>query len=208
MVSTIGTRYVPRIGEKVGPEMTRLLYRPAGFGLFLNFVLALIPVAGTFDYHPHSVHRAWLTTIFVVSLARFALNLAFVRRMPSQQELPRWRLAFILGVTFAGLVWGAAGWLYFERPALMPQLLLMVILTGLNAGGARSLAAVPISYCIYVTATLAPLLFRAAASGEPSVEMMALVIITYALFLINTAKLNHGDLWRLWNLPRRKTRHW
>ncbi len=142
----------------------------------------------------------WLTSIFLVSLARFGLNWAFAKAQPPPERLGVWRRAFILGVAAAGLIWGIAGWMYFESDQLLPRLLLIFILAGLNAGAARSLASVPWSYRIYVVATMAPLLFRFATISEPGGWTLALITITYALFLLNTAKLHYADLLRLWRL--------
>ncbi len=188
------------IEDKVDAEMTRLLYRTAPFGLFSNFILAVVLVIGTIAVHPADLQLRWLTTIFVVSIARFTLNFAFARKRPPTPQLAAWRMAFIVGVAIAGLVWGAAGWFYFTVPALMPRLLLVLILAGLNAGAARSLASMPLAYGIYVVTTLTPLLIRVLTAHEPGASIFALVIVTYALFLINTARLHHGDLRRLWGL--------
>ncbi|MCX6956313.1 MAG: ATP-binding protein [Verrucomicrobia bacterium] len=171
-----------------------------GFGLFSNFALAVILVAGTFRVHAPSLHAVWFGAITVVSLARFGLNLAFARARPAAEQLPRWRCAFLAGVAVAGLIWGAAGWWYFAGPAILPRLLLVMILVGLNAGGARSLASVPWGYRIYVVATLTPLLARFLTLDEPGGGTLALITVTYALFLLNTAKLHHADLLRLWRL--------
>ena len=67
------------IGQKVEAEMTRLLFRSSGFGLFSNFALALILVAGTSATHPTSLHEPWLGSIVLVSLGRLGINLAFAR---------------------------------------------------------------------------------------------------------------------------------
>ena len=188
------------IDQKVEAEMTRLLFRSAGFGLFSNFALAVILVAGTLVTHPTSLHVRWLGAIVLVSLCRLGLNLAFARAQPTAERLAPWRLAFLAGVALAGFIWGLAGWLYFENPQMLPRLLLIFILAGLNAGAARSLAAVPWSYRIYVVATLTPLLARFATVGEPGGWTLALITVTFALFLLNTAKLHYADLLRLWRL--------
>lgn len=188
------------IDRKVEAEMTRLLYRSAGFGLFSNFVLGFVLVAGTFTAHPLTLHLPWLGALLVVSAVRWWLNLAFARARPPPAELAKWRRRFLLGLTAAGLVWGAAGWLYFAPSAFLPSLLLVVILAGMNAGGARSLASVPVAYRLYVITTLAPLLIRYVTLPEASGWTLALVTVTYALFLLNTAKLQHADLRQLWQL--------
>ncbi len=189
----------PSIGQKVDGELTRLLYRSAGFGLFTNIVLALILVAGTRQTLPWSLHAFWLGAILAVSLARWALNLAFARAKPPLAALPRWRLAFIAGVAIAGVIWGAAGWFYFASDDWLSRLLLSMILVGLNAGAARSLSPVPLGYQLYVVATLTPLFLRFVLWPDAGITL-ALITITYALFLIKSAHLHQGDLRKLWQL--------
>jgi len=79
-------------------------------------------------------------------------------------------------------------------------LLLVVILAGMNAGAARSLASVPVCYRVYVITTLTPLLVRFATLPESGAWTLAFVTVTYALFLLNTAKLHYNDLRRMWRL--------
>jgi len=188
------------IDQKVESEMTRLLYRSAGFGLFSNFILALLLVAGTFQSLPRRLHLVWLGATLAISFGRWGLNLAFARARPPLAQLHRWRLAFLAGVVLAGLCWGSAGWFYFETTETMPRLLLAMILIGMNAGGARSLAAVPASYHFYVAATLGPIVVRFVTQPMESGWILALMTVTYALFLANTARLHHADLRRLWQL--------
>jgi len=190
----------PTIDQKVEAEMTRLLYRSAGFGLFSNFALALILVAGTFTTHPWSLQAPWLGAIILVSLGRWGINAAFARAQPPLEQLRPWRNAFLAGVAVAGFIWGTAGWLYFETDEVTPRLLLIFILAGLCAGAARSLASVPASYRIYVVATLTPLLIRFVSLPAAGSWTLALITVTYALFLLNTAKLHYADLQRLWRL--------
>ncbi len=191
---------VPSIDERVESEMTRLLYRSAGFGLFSNVVLAFVLVAGTFVYHPLSVHVLWLGALLLVSLGRLGLNLAFARTNPPLAKLHFWRHAFLMGVAVAGFIWGSAGWIYFDGDEVLPRMLLIFILAGMNAGAARSLASVPLSYRIYVIATLTPLLFKFMTLPDPGAWTLAFITVTYALFLINTARLHHADLRQMWRL--------
>ena len=194
------TAISPVIDRKVEAEMTRMLYRTAGFGLFSNVALALILVAGAFNTQPWSLHAKWLGAIVLVTLARVAIGVAFARLNPAEAQLPAWRKAFFVSVVIAGFIWGSAGWLYFDTPLFLPRLLLVFILGGLNAGAARSLASVPWSYRLYVFSTLSPLLARFLTLPESGTWTLGLITGTYALFLLNTARLHHADLRRLWRL--------
>jgi len=188
------------IDQKVEAEMTRLLYRSAGFGLFSNFVLGLVLVAGTFTAHPIALHGPWLGALILVSLGRLGLNLSFARANPPPGRLHVWRRLFLVGLVVAGLIWGIAGWLYFSSGDFLSRLLLLMILCGLNAGAARSLAPVALCYRVYVLATLTPLMVRFITLPEDGGWMLGLATLTYALFLLNTAKLHQTDLRHLWRL--------
>ena len=188
------------IDRKIEAEMTRQLYRSAGFGLFSNFALAFILVAGTFGVYPPSLHGTWLGAIVVVSLARWAVNAAFARAQPAPEQLGAWRHAFLAGLAAAGCLWGAAAWYYFQSDQVLPRMLLVFILAGITAGAARSLASVPVCYRLYVFATLAPLFARFVTLPAGGGWTLGLITITYALFLLNTAKLQSADLQRLWRL--------
>ena len=190
----------PTIDRKVDGELTRLIFRMAGFGLFSNFVLAVVLVAGTATVHPLPLQVAWFTAMMVVSCLRWGLNIAFARRQPPVEQMAWWRRAFIAGVIAAGVIWGAAGWFFYEAAEMLPRLLLVSILVGMNAGAARSLAPVPLSYRVYVVATLAPLFVRFLTVDEAGSWTMAILVVTYALFLLNTAKLHYLDLRQFWRL--------
>ena len=190
----------PVIDRKVEAEMTRMLYRTAGFGLFSNVALALILVAGAFNTQPGAIHLKWFGAILGVTLARIALGVAFARLAPDDAHLPAWRKAFLVSVVIAGFIWGSAGWLYFETELFLPRLLLVFILAGLNAGAARSLASVPWSFRLYVISTLSPLLARFLTLPEAGTWTLGLIVVTYALFLLNTARMQNADLRRMWRL--------
>ncbi len=190
----------PTIDRKVEAEMTRMLYRTAGFGLFSNVALALILVAGALNTQPWSLHLKWLGAIVLVTLARVGMGVAFARLAPDDAHLPAWRKAFFLSVVIAGFIWGSAGWLYFQTDLFLPRLLLVFILAGLNAGAARSLASVPWSFRLYVISTLSPLLARFLTLPEAGTWTLGLIVFTYALFLLNTARLQNADLRRMWRL--------
>ena len=188
------------IGRRVEAEMTRMLYRSAGFGLFSNFALAVILVVGMWTYFPRSVTLGWLAVIFVISFIRYGINRAYGRRAQSDESLGRWRTLFIAGVTASGFTWGLAGIIFLETDALLPRLLVLLVISGLNAGAARSLASVQRCYVIYTVTTLTPGLWRFFSYPEAGSWTLSLCLVTYALFLLNTAKLHGADLRKLYRL--------
>ncbi|MBI2512541.1 MAG: response regulator [Opitutae bacterium] len=188
------------IDFRVEAELTRMLYRSAGFGLFSNFVLATILVVGVWDFFPHDIALGWLAVILGLSCVRLATNLAFARMARADGELGWWRRTFLVEVVLAGIVWGAGGWIFVMADGLVPRCLTAFIIAGMNAGAARSLAPVRPAYWLYVLATLGPAVVRFATADESGAWLLAAITFTYALFLINTAQLHHADLKKLYRL--------
>lgn len=79
------------IGSQVEAQMTRLLYRSAGFGLFSNFVLALILTLGLAETISWQAKGAWFATITVLSSLRIVLNWSYDREAPPNDHHARWR---------------------------------------------------------------------------------------------------------------------
>ncbi len=190
----------PGIDARVEGELTRLLYRSAGFGLFSNMVLAMVLVAGLWAYIPARQGLAWLAVMLAVSALRVALNLAFLRAPRADGDLKLWRRLFMAGVVASGCSWGAAGWIFFGVAEPLPRVLVVFIIAGMNAGGARSLAPVRAAYVSYLIITLAPVVARFILSPESGSWTLAACTVTYALFLANTARLHHADLRKLYRL--------
>ena len=188
------------IEHRVEAEMTRMLYRSAGFGLFSNFALAVILVAGMWTYFPSAVTLGWLAVVVAISMVRYGINLAYARRALSDESLERWRALFLAGVAAAGFAWGLACFIFLKTDALLPRVLVVLIIAGLNAGAARSLASVRRCYLIYTVTTLSPALWRFFNSPEAGSWTLALCFVTYALFLLNTARLHRADLRKLYRL--------
>ena len=188
------------IDAKVEAELTRLLFRSAGFGLFSTFALPVILIAGAGIEIAPTLRWTWLTAILVVSLARLALHISFARRQREDAAIPPWRAAFGVGVTVSGCVWGLGGWFFLDTAALLPRCLAVFIIAGMTAGAARSLAPVRQFYLVYVLTALTPVAVRFATFPEAGSWTLSLITATYALFLVHTAWLHHADLRRFYHL--------
>ena len=96
----------PAVGQRVEAELTRMLYRSAGFGLFSNFVLAIVLVAGVWTYFPAHLTLGWLAAVCVITTARIAWNISYLRRPQRAGELANARHLFYAGVIASGVAWG------------------------------------------------------------------------------------------------------
>jgi signal transduction histidine kinase/ActR/RegA family two-component response regulator len=182
------------ISERVEAELTRLLYRSAGFGLYSNFTLALVVAAGVWTYFPVRTTVTWLAVMVLVTLGRALLNYSFSRRVLRDDQLKGWRTLFYVGVVLAGVTWGVGGWLFLHTDDLLPRCLVVFVLAGLNAGAARSLASVRLCFVVYILTTLTPATVSFLGFREAGSWTLVAITFTYVLYLLNTARLHHQDL--------------
>ncbi|MBS0632279.1 MAG: response regulator [Verrucomicrobia bacterium] len=190
----------PVIARKVDDQMTRLLYRSATFGLYSNFALAVLLVLVSGPHFPPLLNRLWLGASLVVSVARLVLQFAFLRRPPAPADLPRWRTYFFIGLAAAGLLWGVAAWFYFDTTEFLPRLLLIMIIAGMTAGAARTLAPVVSSFWLYIVCTFAPAIAHFSTLPDAGSSSLVIITILYAAFLLHTAHQHQSSLRDLFRL--------
>ena len=188
------------VEDRLYAEMTRLLFRAAGIGLAMHFVMVLVTVVGAWNWFPHSIVLGWATAICTCLVGRILLQLLFKRAAPDLHQMRFWRHAFVLGLGVSAVLWGIAVWIFFATEQLVPRFYLIVLLCGLNAGAARSLASVPQSALFHVVATMGPLLIRYLQKPEEGGVTLAFLTATFGVYLVNMAKQGHADLEKTYRL--------
>ncbi len=188
------------IDNQVEAELTRIIYRAAGFGLFSNIALSIIYAFGIWSYFPMSLTLGWLATILFFTGVRIILHRQFFQRERSDDELPHWRKAFLIAMILGTIPWGFAGWVFLGSEDLLPRALTIMVIAGLNAGAARSLASVKSAYLIYASLTLPIVLIRFISFHEIGSWTLALCTLNYILFLVKTAQMQRNDLQQLYRL--------
>lgn len=188
------------VEQRIEAELTGLVYRTASFGLYTNIVVGAMLVAGLWSYYPSGQLSLWLGCVAAISAARLVLGAFFVRQPQAIRAAPVWRLVFVAGVALTSAGWGAAAWMFLDTRELLPRSLVLLLVAGLNAGAARSLAPLLGSYIAYAAISLLPMLVRLAGYSEPGSWTLAACIVIYAAFLTNTARQHRADLRKLLRL--------
>ena len=188
------------IERRIEEELTRLLFASADFGLFSNFVLSCVLFLGIWDYFPHQLSLTWFAINVGLSLLRLVSFWIYHRRNPRGEALHEWRMIFFAGLILSGFSWGAAGWLFLSTHAILPTVLVLFIIAGLNSGAARSLASVRLCFLVYTPVTLLPMAAHFATLGNYTGWLLAACTVIYGAFLLHTAQLHHAGLRKLYQL--------
>lgn len=188
------------IQTRIQAELTRLLFRNSPFGLWSNLALGGLLAAGQTDFASKPILVGWFVLMAAISVARLWLNRQYRRHDPSDAEHAPWRRYFIAGVVATAALWGLAGWHFLGTEELLSRSLILLIIAGLNAGAARSLASVRACYLAYPVVTLLPIATRCLILPDEGSWMIAGCIAVYGAFLIFTSRTQHHDLIRVLQL--------
>ena len=179
--------------REIDSAMIAGLYRRTGplivanFGALVLLTLALWGKADTFWL------MLWSATLAGWTLLRYGLARLYLRRPRPLDESRRWTLAFAVGSTLAGCLWGSsvvfAGDLTTDSSKLMTAFLMAALSAAAIAGYTNSLLA----FAGFIFPALAPYALRLVyLDGEASLTIAAFVGFWGLLLWIMARHLNHG----------------
>jgi PAS domain S-box-containing protein len=147
---------------QIHPEQIELFYRTSFLsvaGIFLVHA-ALYQLLSTLI----STERllVYIAISISVELVRGFGAIGYYRALKTNDvpDLSFWRWPYILSTTCQGFVIGSAVWIVYPQDAEVPALLLTMLLVGVAAGGAFTLAPNPLIAWTFVTLILVPLSIR------------------------------------------------
>lgn len=169
-------------------EQIKLLYLQAASLFLATLIIAPILVSVLWSYVPENWLVGWLATVYILTFVRFLLALSYFRKKPSVTESVIWGRLFVSGVFLSGLLWGAAGGLFFVGDSLVHQLFLAFLLGGVVAGAMSTLSSYKGAFLSFSAPTLVPYTYQVIAHGG---DTYIAVAATYLLFLFMMVKISH-----------------
>jgi len=156
--------------------------------LVASVSLALILVYMQREVIASPVLVAWSSLVVLISLLRATMVVAYQRPLDGDVHA---RLArFRMGVLFAGLAWGSAGFLLFPVDYPQHQMFLIFAVAGMTAGGVVAFSADLLSAVVFSLALTVPIIFRLFMVGDSLSMTMGMATLLYLGFMIMS-------LWRI-----------
>ena len=190
----------PSIDIRLRAELTRQLFRSAPPGLIFHFVLAAATVLGVWDFFPHATVLTWAGVIVFFIGVRAVLQVLFSRKNPGDLEMDGWRTAFTTGALIVASLWAWSIWIFFTTDHLLPRLLMIIIVCGMNAGAARALASLPSCAATFILMTMAPLIIRLFTLPDSGTWAPAMLTVLFAAYLLNMVRQEHAEREKLYRL--------
>lgn len=139
----------------------------------LTLMPAVVAVV-MWDRVNHAVLLLWVLLTVLLLAARFVLAQAYRRAQPTPQLAPRWARYFTWSSFASGLLWGAAGMLFFVEDSIGHQVFLFTCIIGLTAGSIIATSYWLPSYYAYAVPAVSMVALRLAV--EPSAEYRGLAV--------------------------------
>ncbi len=168
-------------------EQVSLLYRPTisvaiGYGLAASLV-ALVQ----WTVIDHTVILTWLACMGLVIAGRVLSFISFQRNEPDLHDIKRWEQLFLTGSIAAGLVWGSAGIWLFPHGYFEYQILTLLALVGLSAGGVTTLSALRLPIFIFLALLMTPVTIHFFVEYNDISTAVGGMMIVYTAFLASSA---------------------
>jgi two-component system cell cycle sensor histidine kinase/response regulator CckA len=188
------------LASKVRGEEINALFRQAGAVLSANVAVSAV-VAGTlWSDRQRTDVLLWLGAIAALTLARVWLQRRYLRAKPQGADVARWGVRFVAASIGSGLLWGSAGFFFFEPGNVPAQALLTFAIGGMTAAAAGTLSCYLPAFFGYFVCALAPLTLRMFLEGGQLHVGMGAMMLAYAAGMQHVARNNHRAFSRAFRL--------
>ena len=140
----------------VDAERVRYLYRNAPVAIAVNIAIGGLMYWVLWDRVLHDYLTDWLLALIVITAIRAFTVFQFIHTSPPNQSMANWRMAFLIGSTLNGLLWGMTLWIFAPFASFETPVFITFAVGGLSAGAAALLGGTFRVYLSYVIATMVP----------------------------------------------------
>ena len=153
------------------------VYRQVPQSVLGSFVGGAALVAVFWDTHNHTLLLSWFIAMLVESLARLRMTRAFRRAKVTADSVQMWSTRWVALAGIAGLLWGAAGVLFFLPADPLKQLVLVAVILGVAFGSLTLYATHRPALVAFLPAALLPLIARMVAQQDAAYVTAAIVML-------------------------------
>ncbi|MCS6945956.1 MAG: ATP-binding protein [Sutterellaceae bacterium] len=170
--------------EKILAGVIASVYRQVPQSVLGSIVGAVALIAVLWQTHDQLVLNAWFIGMLLESLARLRVARAFRTAGSEVAQVRRWARRWTVLAAAAGMLWGAAGVLFFAPEQPLQQLLVVAVILGVTFGSLTLYATHPPALFAFLPLALLPLIVRMLLQHDPAYYTAAAVV--FAVFGFTT----------------------
>jgi PAS domain S-box-containing protein len=178
--------------DEIHAEQVKILYHAAPLHLLATLINAALLVLVQWQLISPAVLSSWFLAVLGLILLRYYLTKLYKSASLESLQSRPWDLWFTLGVAGNGMLWGAAGILFFPSGSIVHQVFLAFVLGGMAAGTIGAHSAVFRVGLLYVALIMIPVSGRFIAQGNSLYLIMGLMLLLFAGLLLTTLWSAHS----------------
>jgi diguanylate cyclase (GGDEF)-like protein len=175
-------------------EHLRLIFSHSTYVILGNLAAAISLLVGSWRLIDQLTLLAWFAGIIGFSLVRWLIGWRFPDGALSEAEVARWDRRFLISVTLSGLLWGAAGGLFFIPGNPGHNFFLALLVIGLAAAAATSLSYHRFAYPFFFLPAILPISVLLAFEDGHAEQAMGLVLPFYFLLLYRLSRNSYQSV--------------
>jgi len=169
-------------------EHLRILFRHSSFVLLGNLSASFTLAVGLWNTVRHDVMVAWISAMIILNVTRWIAGRRFSAGTISDAETLRWEGRFIVSVAISGVLWGAAGSLFYIPDQPEYSLFLALLILGMCAAATASLSYHRIAYPVFLLTAITPITLHLISDSRLTVNAVGFVIPFYFILLYLLSK--------------------
>jgi signal transduction histidine kinase/CheY-like chemotaxis protein len=163
--------------EKILAGVIASVYRQVPQSVLGSIVGGVALIAVFWQTHDQNILISWFIAMLVESLARLRVARAFRTSGTEVERVKVWAARWTGLAALAGLLWGAAGVLFFAPKEPLQQLVLVAVVLGVAFGSLTLYASHRPALFAFLPLALLPLIARMVLEQDPAYYTAAIVVL-------------------------------
>ena len=181
-------------GKSVLADKLRLLYNQPLPAVGFTFFAALIYVAMMWTHANKKILLAWLGIIFISSIARILLFIAYTRKKPIGDEVLKWEKPYLYTLIIAFSIWGVGMAIVSYNLPFLYQSITFFMLTGIAGSALSTYSAIRYLAVLALLIILLPMVMVFIFSGKQLELLMAAAALIYIIAGIRSSRIYANSL--------------
>lgn len=177
------------IEEEVFAAEVKLLYKNLLVSVLANFICASLVVFGLFQAPGNTLIWSWYGCVSVVSL--FRIILLYFYHHHEKNYFP-YRTLFIFFVILSAALWGIIGSFLMPTDEPLQQMIIIVIIAGVTAGGMQTLNVNLTASLLYISLIIIPVCAWLFLQNTLTYFILGIAMTMYLIFMLITSVRGHN----------------
>ena len=164
-------------------EHLRVLLRHSFFAFLGNLAGSVTLAIGLWATAQRNLLIIWMLIVIVFNVARQLVGRRFPNGLIGEAETRRWEKWFVASVAISGVLWGAAGGLFYVPDQPEQGLFLALLIVGMCAAATASLSYQRIAYPVFLLPAITPIMLHLITDEKLTANAIGFVIPFYFTLL-------------------------